>query len=99
MRAYGRTYGSKFTSDLLNQFISVFVDNLVAEALHRQNGKHFTEEEAYQAAAKDFTYMKYGIQEAVARGFTSAFSRYNGQFVDYYCQIKPIGPAINKKAI
>lgn len=99
MRTYGKFYGSKFTNDLVSQFITLFVDNLITEALNRQKAHEDGDPvEAYHNVSRDFSDMKFRIQDAVANGFTLAFSKFSNKYVDYFCVIKPVGPAINKKA-
>lgn len=96
IRSYGHVYGTKFTGDIFNQFITLFVESLVLAALNK-DVKAKTEKQAYEQTLLNFNSVKLNIQDSVSRGFSLAFSKFNKQFVDYYCEIKPIGPAKNKR--
>lgn len=96
IRNYGVVYGEKFAKDVFNELIALFIESLVLHGL-KQGAKAKTKVEAYNKTVMSFNITKVTIQESVAKGFAQAFSKFNGQFVDYYCEIKPIGPAKNKK--
>jgi len=51
-----------------------------------------------------FTITRFGkfkgiVQEAIAAAFSGAMQSYSGQDIEYYCQVRPIGQAVNKEPI
>lgn len=58
-----------------------------------------TKEKQAKYVIKEFSDTKQSIQEAVAAAFSGAMHTYSGMPVEYYCQVKPVGPAANKEPI
>jgi len=52
-----------------------------------------------QYTITNFAKTKLLVQEAVSAAFSGAMNTYTGQPIEYYCQVKPVGPALNKEPI
>lgn len=58
-----------------------------------------TKEKILKFTMANFSATKLSVQEAVAAAFTGAMNTYSGQPIEYFCQVKPVGPVLNKEPI
>jgi flagellar motor component MotA len=56
-----------------------------------------TKEEKYNFTSQNFAKVKQATQEAIAAAFSGAMHTFVGKPMEYYCLIKPVGPAVNKE--
>lgn len=56
-----------------------------------------TKEDKSNFTLQNFAKVKSAVQEAIAAAFSGAMHTYVGKPMEYYCQVKPVGPAVNKE--
>jgi hypothetical protein len=75
--------GPEYRKALTAQVMSAYIAGCIMESL--QNGGKSAEK-----TMREFGEMKSLIQMAVAGGFEAALGSYSGEFLEYYCIIKPV---------
>lgn len=81
---------------VISLYLSSFVQNLVNHALSDEVIKADTKRKQYLQAKRSFTNVKSNIEFSVSSGFQNGLSDFAGEFVGYYCIIRPIPESINK---
>lgn len=91
---------SQHCQKLSVMFLARFAGLVLYKTLTEEpSSKSDTKEKQLKEVLARFGSVKLSVQEAVAASFTSAMTTYTGQSVEYYCQVKPVGPALNKEPI
>lgn len=99
IKAQTKQLPKSLKKELLTAFIYHYVNGLLAEALTDYPKVGISEKKAYDIVSRNFTDVKNGIQEEIANAFQEAMRAHTGKVLDYYCQISPVGEAINKEPI
>ncbi len=89
-------YGDSFGRIMLNQFLTLYVANVVFRQLS-DRPKGVTGDELLRHNIKMFTDCKVDLSESVANGVAAAMMKYSGQPVEYFCSIKPVPEPLSKK--
>ncbi len=96
----GQTAGTAQARRLSVLFLARFAGTMVYRSLTEAKPEGCTTPKQIEKfTLGNFAAVKGQLQEAIAAAFTGAVNTFSGQRVDYYCQVKPIGPAINKEPI
>jgi hypothetical protein len=98
LEAQKRMVGAEQTLNLKAGYLSVFVAELVSRVLTEaaKGGSRGAPALAQQDVMDAFADAKDRLQTAVAAGVEAALSNFSGKHLEYYCQIKPVPPAVNK---
>lgn len=81
---------------LLKSYIEMMVLTMLAR--HATN-MDLSEKELEKLVSKEYQDLKFEIESSIATAFESAMSSYSNKYIEYYCKIDPVPPAINKDPI
>lgn len=97
---WGQGWTNKETIDFAISFLAKFTGTVLFKSLTDEVPDVYKKrEDVAKYVIKNFSDTKMAVQEAVAAAFTGAVQTYSGQPIEYYCQVKPVGPAANKELI
>lgn len=71
-------------------YLKIFINKVVLDSLNKKPGRVVSKKELYNITKRNFLGTKLDIQEAIGLGFSEAMKKFSGQYMDYYCQIKPM---------
>lgn len=89
--------------DISGLVINEFVANFIAAVVYRHlterppGDKPKSNKEVLEFVKKNFLTVKIEMQDAVAMGFQKSMTAFANKEMEYYCEIKPMPEAINKK--
>jgi len=97
IRSYGADKGDKALKKLYVSFLKNYLETVILAVLSDYPKEMMDDKEIYEYVSGHFKDLKYDIQNEIALAFNDAVSKFSGQYLDYYCEIKPIPePASNK---
>lgn len=86
------------SSKIAIMFLARFVGTLLYRSLAAPSPDSCkTKEAKSNFTLQNFAKVKAAVQEAIAAGFSGAMHTYVGEPMEYYCQVKPVGPPVNKE--
>jgi len=82
-------------------YVTQFICLMLLRTLSERPDKveSLSNDEVYDYVHKNFGNMKSHTQEAVSTAFAAAMTQFTGHQMEYYCQIRTVGPALNKEPI
>lgn len=95
----GRCKTVKQTNHVTTVFIARFMGTLLYKSLTHKPDTVLSKEQLVKFTTNNFSEMKTSVQEAIAAAFSGAMHTFTKIPIEYYCQVKPVPPAINKEPI
>lgn len=77
--------------------LASIVGTVVLNTITEQFDKKVSNTEVEKILHKNYNNLKMAVQDSIATGFTEAMTKYSGKTCEYYCQIKPLPPPVNKQ--
>lgn len=84
-----KAYGEKEVRYAACDLVATFVGSLIYRTLTEPRTLNVSPLDHEQRVMKNVGELKSQIQEAVAQAFQNSMSAFSGNYVEYYCQIKP----------
>ncbi len=99
LHAIDEKHGAEVAKIVALNFIASFIGSILHKTLATKMDGMLDARDQHDFVQANYADMKKQVQEAVGAGFTGAMKVFTGKDLDYYCQVKPVGDAVNKQPI